>query len=196
MSTRTARTLGVALLTVAGVAAPDNFAPAQVGGFTPTNPAFRTYLPPRQPGANPAARTPSSGTVQVGPTVSSGGTSALAGTPQPPTNFGFVPFEPPAEPPVAGQFPAAPSGPGFQFNPGWGILPAGGFGQPLAPPEFPQVPKPKRHETALKPTGKMVVERDGSRFYRVAGSELFYSPASHTYLNPQTGVVSRPAVMW
>jgi hypothetical protein len=41
----------------------------------------------------------------------------------------------------------------------------------------------------------MAVERDGSRFYRVAGADLYYSPSARTYLNPQTGVVSRPSMM-
>jgi hypothetical protein len=201
MSTRTrptSRTLTIAVLTAAGVAAPGNPVSAQVGGFTPTNQPFRTYLPPRQPGANPPARPPAQqGGVQAGTSLS--GTPlplAAANTSPPPFNPGFLTLEPPPEPPPAGALPPRPSGWGFQFNPGWGLVPPGGFGQGPPPAALLPGQQPGWPGATVKPHGEMVLEREGSRFYRVAGSELFYSPVARTYLNPQTGVVSRPSVMW
>jgi hypothetical protein len=192
---RTARTLAIAVITLAGVAASGNLAPAQqVGGFTPANPAFRTFLPPRQPGANPPARSSSPGTVQASPSIPSGIPYPFAApnTSAPPFNPGFTTFEPPLDPPPAGPVPPRPSGSGFQFNPGWGVAPAGGFGQPLAPAAL--LSDLPAWAAMIKPAGEMVVERNGSRFYRVSGSELFYSPSAGTYLNPQTGVISRPSI--
>jgi hypothetical protein len=192
---RTARTLGIAVLTAAGVAA-GNLASAQVGGFTPTNPPARTYLPPRQPGTNPPARPPSQGTVQAGTSLSSTPLPFAAANTFPPSfNPGFLTLDSPPDPPPGAALAPRPSGSGFQFNPGWGIGPAGGFGQGPPPDSLLPGQQVGWPGAALKPVGEMVVEWDGSRFYRMAGSELFYSPAARTYLNPQTGVVSRPSMM-
>lgn len=194
MPTRTRRTaLGLAVLAAAATAPPA--AAQQPGPPAPAGPAARTFLPPRQPGSGGVARAPSVGSAQAQPGVPPGVPLPYAAPHafQMPFNPGFLPPEPPPELPPLPANPPRPPRPGFQFNPGWGIGPAGGFGQPLIPSLLPAGQGPPLAAVA-RPAGAMVLEREGSRFYRVAGSELFYSPSARVYLDPQTGLVSRPAV--